>query len=59
MTPGPADEARRALRAAREQASREATGDASGQPVTGTDDGEAQEAGSSLAQGTGGRAVEG
>lgn len=30
MTPGPADEARRALRAARERASREATGDAGG-----------------------------
>ncbi|MET9785142.1 SWIM zinc finger family protein [Streptomyces canus] len=59
MTPGPADEARRALRAARERASREGTEDAGGQTVTGADGGEAQEAGSSAAQGTGGLADEG
>ncbi|MDQ0764946.1 SWIM zinc finger family protein [Streptomyces canus] len=58
MTPGPADEARRALRAARERASREGTGDAGGQTVTGADGGQAQEAGSSAAQGTGGLAAE-
>ncbi|MFF7544905.1 hypothetical protein ACFZCU_14970 [Streptomyces canus] len=59
MTPGPADEIRRALRAARERASREGTGYAGGQPVIGTDDGEGQEAGSSAAQGTEGLAAEG
>ncbi|MFI6438478.1 SWIM zinc finger family protein [Streptomyces sp. NPDC050759] len=59
MTPGPADEARRALRAARERASREGTEDAGGQTATGADGGEAQEAGSSAPQGTGGLAVEG
>ncbi|KUN15065.1 hypothetical protein AQI96_02885, partial [Streptomyces canus] len=53
MTPGPADEVRRALRAARERASREGTKDTSGQTVTGADGDEAQEAGSSAAQGTG------
>ncbi|WP_433919779.1 SWIM zinc finger family protein [Streptomyces canus] len=58
MTPGPADEVRRALRAARERASREGTEDTSGQTVTGADGGEAQEAGSSAAQGTGALAVE-
>ncbi|MCX4855734.1 SWIM zinc finger family protein [Streptomyces canus] len=59
MTPGPADEARRALRAARERASREGTEDAGGQTVTGADGGEAQEAGSAAAQGTKGLADEG
>ncbi|WP_329232181.1 SWIM zinc finger family protein [Streptomyces canus] len=59
MTPGPADEARRALRAARERASREGTEEAGGQTVTGADGGEAQEAGSTAAQGTGGLADEG
>ncbi|MCX5253065.1 SWIM zinc finger family protein [Streptomyces canus] len=58
MTPGPADEARRALRAARERATREGTDDAGGRTVTGADGVEAQEAGSSAAQGTGGPAVE-
>nr|WSZ13638.1 SWIM zinc finger family protein [Streptomyces canus] len=60
MTPGPADEARRALRAARERASREGTEDAGGQTVAGADGGETQEASGSAAQGTGGLlAVEG
>ncbi|MFF0079151.1 SWIM zinc finger family protein [Streptomyces canus] len=59
MTPGPADEVRRALRAARERASREGTEETGGQTVTGADGGEAQEAGGSAAQGTGGLAVEG
>ncbi|WP_242436156.1 SWIM zinc finger family protein [Streptomyces sp. Root369] len=59
MTPGPADEIRRALRAARERASREGTEDTGGQTVTGADGGEAQETGGSAAQGTGGLAVEG
>ncbi|MGX1478544.1 UNVERIFIED_CONTAM: putative Zn finger protein [Streptomyces canus] len=59
MTPGPADEARRALRAARERATREGTEEAGGQTVTGADGGEAQEAVSSAAQGTEGLAGEG
>ncbi|MEU9328737.1 SWIM zinc finger family protein [Streptomyces canus] len=59
MTPGPADEARRALRAARERAGREGTEDAGGQTVTGADGGEAQEAGGSAAQGTEGLSAEG
>ncbi|MDH6438822.1 putative Zn finger protein [Streptomyces sp. SAI-144] len=58
MTPGPADEARRALRAARERATREGTEDAGGQTATGADGVDAQETGSSSAQGTGGLAVE-
>ncbi|WP_406122628.1 SWIM zinc finger family protein [Streptomyces canus] len=59
MTPGPADEARRALRAARERAGREGTEAAGGRTVTGADGGEAQEAGGSAVQGTEGPAAEG
>ncbi|WP_328779524.1 SWIM zinc finger family protein [Streptomyces canus] len=59
MTPGPADEARRALRAARERAGREGTEAAGGWTVTGADGGEAQEAGGSAVQGTEGPAAEG
>lgn len=58
MTPGPADEARRALRAARERAARETTGDADGERAGGASTGKAQE-GTSAAGDAGGFVAEG